>query len=155
MARGTVPADVLFIGEAPGASEDVIGKPFIGPAGILLDRIIQETGLDIDVTLAFTNLIACIPKGEDGNKIAEPTEEHIHNCETRLREFIIIAKPKAIVFVGKLADKYGDQYLDCYGVKIETCSIIHPAAILRMDVSKQGLAIQRAVVAIEDMLEDL
>lgn len=43
LARGQVPCDVLFIGEAPGASENIVGKPFVGPAGKLLDEIIEKT----------------------------------------------------------------------------------------------------------------
>jgi uracil-DNA glycosylase family 4 len=42
LVRGSVPCDVLFIGEAPGQSEDVVGRPFVGPAGKLLDRIIED-----------------------------------------------------------------------------------------------------------------
>lgn len=46
LARGKIPCDVLFIGEAPGDSENVLGQPFIGPAGKLLDEIIREAGPD-------------------------------------------------------------------------------------------------------------
>ncbi len=60
LARGKVPAPILFIGEAPGASEDALGKPFIGPAGKVLDDIIT-VALDGQYDYALTNLVACYP----------------------------------------------------------------------------------------------
>jgi uracil-DNA glycosylase len=42
LARGSIPCDILFVGEAPGRSEDALGKPFVGPAGILLDEMIED-----------------------------------------------------------------------------------------------------------------
>jgi uracil-DNA glycosylase len=70
LARGRVPCDVLFIGEAPGASEDVLGLPFVGPAGHMLDYIIErsigehnelrkEKGLP-GLRVAMTNLVCCM-----------------------------------------------------------------------------------------------
>jgi len=93
LARGKIPCDLLFIGEAPGQSEDVLGVPFVGPAGKLLDSIIDQATLtgraeyspgsgkpvpnENFPRIAFTNLVSCIPKGEDGNKIQEPEKQHI------------------------------------------------------------------------------
>lgn len=158
LARGQIPCDLLFVGEAPGAGEDVLGKPFVGPAGKLLDKIIAEamtSGYVFSDKIhpprwAFTNLIACIPKGEDGKKVGEPEREHIEACQSRLREFIGIAKPRAIVCVGLHAEKWIPKIW-----KGKTISIIHPAAILRMDISQKSLAYQRAVVRISDLIEEL
>ncbi len=156
MARGKIPCDLLFMGEAPGASEDVLGIPFIGPAGQLLDQIIDDAVdnhfefRDPGTRIAFTNLIACIPKGEDGKKAGEPERGHIEACQSRLREFIEIAKPCAIVCVGLHSEKWIPKVW-----KGKTISIIHPAAIMRMDVSQQALAIQRCVVRISDVIEEL
>lgn len=163
LARGKIPCDLLFIGEAPGQSEDVLGVPFAGPAGKLLDSIIEKAyshviGADIvelmpmsEVSIAFTNIVSCIPKGEDGNKIKEPEKQHILACADRLREFVMLAKPKVIVCVGLLAEKWLPQLV--VGKKL--VNIIHPAAILRMDVSQKGLARQRCVVRIADAIEEL
>ena len=71
LLRGKIPCDVLFIGEAPGVSEDTLGKPFVGPAGTLLDNIIEESDPG-ELKLAWTNVIACIPKDDDGHKVKEP-----------------------------------------------------------------------------------
>ena len=152
LARGKVPADVLIVGEAPGVSEDVLGRPFVGPAGKLLDEIV-ERALDGQYDYALTNLVACIPLGEDGSKTGEPPEESIEACRPRLRELFQIARPRLTVLVGKLATKHAKPsvYLKKEAL---CCDIIHPAAILRMDVSQQGLAMQRCVATIEAALDD-
>lgn len=148
-ARGVIPAQVVFIGEAPGASEDVLGKPFVGPAGHLLDLIINGASTENTFSYCLTNLVCCIPKDEEESKLGEPPEEAIKACSKRLTEFVRLCKPSLIVRVGKLSSKW---------VPVITCEqvdIIHPAAILRMDVSQQGLAMQRCIVALRDAVEEL
>jgi uracil-DNA glycosylase len=161
LARGSLPCDILFVGEAPGPSEDVLGRPFVGPAGHLLDEIIRMA-VPKTVSYALTNLVACIPRDEDsGRKFAEPPEEAIEACSVRLNKFVRICKPRVLILVGALAKKhiYGQsRFGDCEwlnGNPMRFTEIIHPAAILRMDVSRQGLAIQRCVVAVEDMVSTL
>ena len=157
LARGRVPCSILFLGEAPGSSEDVLGVPFIGPAGKLLDRII-ERGLDGQWDYALTNLVACIPLDKDGKKMGEPDEECIEACAPRLKEIVHLCHPQLIVCVGKLATKHISKWPRC----TDTCSwliyyvhIIHPAAILRMDISQRGLAVQRSIVAISDAVDKI
>lgn len=113
--HGRIPAPILFIGEAPGASEDVIGYPFIGPAGKLLDIII-ERAIDGQHDYAMTNLIACIPKDDEGKKTKEPPDYAIKECQPRLIEFINMCSPDLIVCVGKLATKY----VPCYAMEDNT-----------------------------------
>ena len=170
LARGFIPCDILLVGEAPGASEDVLGSAFAGPAGHLLDRAINRamdvedwTQRGVPIRVGLTNLIACIPKeiirDEDspstftvGKKIAEPAKQHIDACAERLRELYAIAKPKKVVCVGKLAEKFVPKILD---VSIENMSgITHPAAVLRMDVSQKGLEYQRICVQLEDLFDE-
>lgn len=148
LARGKIPAEILFIGEAPGASEDVIGRPFVGPAGKLLDKIIEQA-IDGQYDYALTNLVACIPLDSEGNKTTEPPKDSITACKPRLTEFVGLVNPKLVVFVGRLAAKYY-QYPE-----LKTIQIIHPAAILRMDLSQKGLAVKRSIVTIEDAVEEL
>ena len=144
-ARGKLPCDVLFIGEAPGDSEDVLGRPFVGPAGQLLDELI-EAAKPNGLTIAFTNLVGCIPRDEEGK--GEPSREAIMACRDKLLELIQIAQPTATVCVGKLAAKYA--------VATEkTVEIVHPAAILRADIAKRGLMYQRAQVILSDLFEEL
>ncbi len=158
LCRGTLPCDVLFVGEAPGRSENRLGKPFIGPAGKLLDGIIRDTGkFNAGHRKAFTNLIACIPLYPGTNfKVKEPEEKCLAKCEPRLKWFIEkIAKPQLIVCVGKLAGSRLPE-LDMESKKGCTFAhIVHPAAILRADRGRQGLMIQRCVVTLEEAFEEL
>lgn len=145
--RGALPCDVLFVGEAPGVSEDVLKRPFVGPAGKLLDSILQE-GLREGTRYALTNLVGCIPK-DKGNAKGEPPEEAVLACADKLKEMIALAKPQAIVCVGRLSAKHVPSVVK------RRIEIIHPAAILRMDISQRGLAVQRCVVALRDLCEVL
>lgn len=164
LARGTVPCDVLFVGEAPGASEDVIGRPFVGPAGHLLDEIIKNS-VGSRYRVALTNLVGCIPRADPKDlqqlKVADksgkidPPEEAIRACAPRLREFVRMCRPSLIVCVGKLATKWASTSEDPTGSGCHRVDVVHPAAILRMDVSQKGLAIQRATIAIADALKDI
>src|SRR5918911_525246 len=92
---GTPDADLMFVGEAPGADEDLQGEPFVGRAGQLLTRIIEAIGLARgDVYIA--NVIKCRPPG---NRNPEPDE--VETCEPFLFRQIDIIKPKVIVALGK------------------------------------------------------
>lgn len=159
LARGSVPCDVLFIGEAPGESEDVHGKPFVGPAGHKLDEVITRSiPSSSGIRYALTNLVACIPLDEDGLKTAQPEDDCIKACMPRLQEFIAICRPRLIVCVGSLARDWFDQKMrDSIkvdrGVKI--VSIMHPAAILRKNIAMQGLELQRCIVTIQNAVEEL
>lgn len=143
VARGKIPADILFIGEAPGQSEDVIGKPFVGPAGKLLGYIIDESIGD-RFSCCIANLVRCIPLGEDGDKVSEPPKESIKACRPYLIELMELCRPRLIVCVGKLALKWLPS------TDAAIVEIIHPAAILRADISQKGLAIQRSIITLLD-----
>lgn len=159
LARGSLPCDVLFVGEAPGPGEDMLGKPFVGPAGKLLDRMIREVHRSMPQTeklrLAFTNLVACIPIDiEEGGKFAEPPKESIEECAPRLLGLVEIAKPRLIVRTGVLAKKW--VYKIIKGpANYAFVDIVHPAAILRADISQRGLAIQKVIITLADAFEEL
>ena len=90
-------ADLMFVGEAPGADEDIKGEPFVGRAGQLLTKIIEAMGLRReDVYIA--NLIKCRPPS---NRNPEPDE--MEQCEPFLFRQIDAIKPKVIVALGKFA----------------------------------------------------
>jgi uracil-DNA glycosylase len=158
LARGKIPCDVLFIGEGPGLSEDVLGLPFIGPAGKILDHILQQSIPD-SISYAITNLVCCIPVDPDtGAKAVEPEEAHIKACSQRLREFVALCNPKLLVCVGSLAKDYcepGWKHSVKLGYTGPTLNTIHPAAILRMNTAGQGLAIQKCIVQLRNAVEDL
>jgi DNA polymerase len=94
---GNPQADLMFVGEAPGADEDVQGEPFVGRAGQLLTRIIEAIDLRReDVYIA--NVIKCRPPE---NRNPEPDE--VEQCEPFLFRQIDTIKPKVIVALGKFA----------------------------------------------------
>ena len=173
LARGSLPCDVLFVGEAPGESENVLGVPFAGPAGRLLDQIIQASLGGVETTypdsthdtrplrVAFTNVVCCIPRDPENplEKWTEPEDEQIESCRDRLEEFIgKVAKPRLVVMVGKVAEHWLTQGYK-HSIKIpETCktvAITHPAAILRAPTVQRDFAVQRCVVTLSNAVEDL
>jgi uracil-DNA glycosylase family 4 len=92
---GNPEADLMFVGEAPGADEDIQGEPFVGRAGQLLTKIIEAIGLKReDVYIA--NVLKCRPPN---NRNPEPDE--VQQCEPFLMRQIDIIKPKVIVALGK------------------------------------------------------
>ena len=94
---GNPNADLMFVGEAPGADEDEQGEPFVGRAGQLLTKIIEAIGLKReDVYIA--NIIKCRPPG---NRNPEPDE--VEQCEPFLFRQVEAVKPKVIVALGKFA----------------------------------------------------
>lgn len=157
LARGTIPCRVLFIGEAPGESEDAIGQPFVGPAGHLLNSIIAEA-LPADAPYALTNLVGCVPREDDGSKTTEPPTEAIEACATRLEEMVTLCDPLLLVCVGALAENWimgtkGKRHL-LPGYSGKLVAITHPAAILRANVAQRGLMIQRCIARIAVAYEE-
>lgn len=154
LARGQLPCEALFIGQSPGRSEDVTGKPFKGPAGQLLDDIIVHAlqAYGKPVTTAFTNIVACIPKvrNEEGQLevLKEPTKQAITACNQRLREIVIMARPQLIVLVGDTAQKHG--YVPEGTMHV---GLIHPSHILQNPEVNQGLLIQKSIIILADALE--
>ena len=100
---GSIDAQLMFVGEAPGADEDQQGEPFVGKAGQLLTKIIQATGLSrADVYIA--NILKCRPDtpGQSaGNR--KPTPEEMQTCIPFLHEQIDLIRPKVIVALGATA----------------------------------------------------
>jgi DNA polymerase len=94
---GNPNADLMFVGEAPGADEDIQGEPFVGRAGQLLTKIIEAIGMKReDVYIA--NVIKCRPPG---NRNPEPDE--VEQCERFMLRQVDTIKPKVIVALGKFA----------------------------------------------------
>jgi uracil-DNA glycosylase len=100
---GNASANLMFVGEAPGADEDLRGEPFVGRAGELLTRIIETMGFKrSDVYIA--NVLKCrpdMPQGSSGNR--QPTPEEMQTCLPYLRAQIEIIQPKVMVALGGVA----------------------------------------------------
>lgn len=171
LAKGKVPCDVLFCGEAPGRSEDALGAPFVGPAGKLLDGIIGRS-VPEGTRVAFANVLGCIPLNEDGDvKIADLPKESVEACRPRLERFILeVAWPRLIVCLGKVAAEWFDAKAYRKGTSLRAMvegkvtdpfagivrvNVIHPAAILRSVVAYRDLAIQKCEVDIRDACNEV
>src|SRR5204863_3625499 len=140
---GSPEADLRFVGEAPGADEDIQGFPFVGRAGQLLTDIIEK-GLKIpraDVYIA--NVIKCRPPG---NRNPEPDE--VNSCEPFLFRQIEVIKPTVIVALGKFAaqtllrtldpiSRLRGRVYDFRGAKL--VPTFHPAYLLRNPSSKRDV----------------
>jgi DNA polymerase len=137
---GNPDADLMFVGEAPGADEDLQGEPFVGRAGQLLTKIIEAIGLRReDVYIA--NVIKCRPPG---NRNPEPDE--VERCQPFLFRQIDAIRPKVIVALGKFAAQCLLQTADpitrlrgrSYTYRGATLiPTFHPAYLLRNPSSKR------------------
>jgi len=100
-ADGAPEGRVMFIGEAPGRDEDRIGKPFVGRAGQLLDKMLASIGLDRHVNAYITNVINWRPPDN-----RDPTPEEAAMCLPFLRRHIELVDPKVMVLLGAVAARH-------------------------------------------------
>ena len=136
---GSPTADLMFVGEAPGADEDIQGEPFVGKAGQLLTKIIEAIGLRReDVYIA--NVIKCRPPG---NRNPEPDE--VAECEPFLFRQIDAIQPKVIVALGKFAAQCLLKS-DTPITRLRGREFFYRDAVLLPDVSP-GLSAAQPVVA--------
>ena len=96
-ARGSDSPKVFFIGEAPGADEDIQGKPFVGRSGQLLDKILEAAG----ITPSMFRIGNILPWRPPGNR--NPTPEEVAMCLPFIERHIELVKPKIVVFLGGVA----------------------------------------------------
>jgi uracil-DNA glycosylase len=155
---GSVHAELMFVGEAPGADEDRQGEPFVGKAGQLLTRIIQTMGLSRE-TVYIANILKCRPDtpGQTaGNR--KPTAAEMQTCLPYLLEQIEIIRPRVIVALGATAvegllgktvgiTKLRGNYQEFRGVPV--MPTYHPSYLMR----NQTMALKRELW--EDMLQVL
>lgn len=130
---------LMFIGEGPGADEDIQGIPFVGKAGKLMNRAFEAIGLKReDVYIA--NIVKCRPPSN-----RNPEEDEANACLNYLRNQVILVKPQIIVLLGSVALKsiLGKEYgiTASRGKWVEKKGILymptwHPAALLRDETKK-------------------
>jgi uracil-DNA glycosylase len=131
---GNPDADVMMIGEAPGADEDAQGEPFVGRAGQLLNKIIESVGMKRE-EIYICNIIKCRPPN---NRVPLPGESE--TCTPYLMKQIELVKPKFIICLGRTAGQWllkTDDSLgrlrgvfhDFHGIRMIVT--YHPAALLR------------------------
>ena len=98
--EGNPGAEVLLIGEAPGAEEDRIGRPFVGKSGQLLDKILAACGFTRQEHVFLSNILRCRPPG---NRV--PKDEEVNACLPFLYEQINLVDPKIVIPLGATALK--------------------------------------------------
>ena len=136
---GNREADIMFIGEGPGADEDAQGEPFVGKAGKLMNMAFDMLGVKRE-EVYIANIVKCRPPNN-----RNPQDDEAENCLDYLRNQVILVKPKIIVLLGSVALKniLGKEYgiTASRGKWIEKKGILymptwHPAALLRDENKK-------------------
>ena len=103
VSRGNPNAKLLIIGEAPGPEENIKGKPFVGRAGQLLDKILQAANFDPEKDVYITNSVFRLPPGEDGKAFRKPTDKEIDYYRPYVFEIIRLVDPRVILLTGNVA----------------------------------------------------
>ena len=133
--EGVENPDVLVIGEGPGYDEDMSGRPFVGKAGVLLDKMLAAIQLDRNKNCYIANIVKCRPPQ---NRDPEPDEQS--TCFAFLEAQIHILKPKMILCMGRISghkmletqealNKLRGQIFDYHGIPLMVT--YHPSALLR------------------------
>lgn len=145
-ADGVVGSPVMIVGEAPGADEDRLGKPFVGVSGQLMDRMFDAIGMSRERDLYITNILFWRPPGNRTPTLAEQAV-----CMAFTRRHIELARPKVLVLAGgtaaksvldttegimRLRGKWTNLSLDD-GSAVPTLPTFHPAYLLRTPASKR------------------
>ncbi len=149
---GTVPADVMIIGEAPGRDEDRQGEPFVGASGQLLDAMLGFIDLDRGRNVYISNILPWRPPGN-----RQPTGAEIAACLPFMERHIALAAPKVLMFLGGTAAKtlldrnegitrlrgrwyeYHSPSLEAAGLApIPAMATLHPAYLLRQPAQKRA-----------------
>jgi uracil-DNA glycosylase family 4 len=160
-ADGVTAGRILLIGEAPGRDEDRVGKPFVGRAGQLLDKMLASIGLDRKTNAYITNVINWRPPDN-----RDPTPEEAAQCLPFLRRHIELADPEIIILLGAVAARHvvggTDGIMKLRGRWMEyrvgqrmvpLMPTLHPAYLLRQPAHKK-LA-WRDLQAIRDKMQAL
>ena len=103
ISRGNANAKLLIIGEAPGPQENIQGKPFVGRAGQLLDKILQVANFDPEKDVYITNSVFRLPPGEDGKAFRKPTDVEINYYRPYVFEIIRFIDPLIMLLTGNVA----------------------------------------------------
>jgi uracil-DNA glycosylase len=130
--EGQISAKIMFIGEAPGRSEDEKGKPFVGVAGRILDDLLKKAGIERSQVF-ITNIVKCRPPN---NRV--PEEDELIACRPYLDRQIALIKPKVICILGRTAYSSilgGSSITANRGKIVERSgqkyfSTFHPAAVI-------------------------
>lgn len=143
VGEGDVDSPIMLVGEGPGANEDLQGRPFVGKAGNLLEKLLKEVAKLDREKLFITNVVKCRPP-----KNRVPTSEEMEKCSHFLMGQISVIKPKIIVALGSTAlnyflkqvvpiTKHRGKFKEWYG-GIYIFPTFHPSYLLRNRSEKEG-----------------
>lgn len=139
--EGNPQSKLMFIGEAPGADEDRLGRPFVGKAGQLLDKALNALGFYRDKNFYICNICKCRPENN-----RTPLDDEAEACLPYLRNQVAVVKPQIMVCLGATAAKYvidrevritqiRGQWFEKKGYYI--LATFHPAALFRDESKKR------------------
>ena len=142
VSRGNPFAKLMIIGEAPGAKEEEIGEPFVGRSGKLLDKLLQNAGIDINQDVYFCNVVKCRPPQN-----RRPTKIEIQENLPWLYQQIKLVNPSVIVLVGATALEailkikspisiLRGEWIDWEGKLV--MPVFHPSYLLRNPSKEEG-----------------
>ena len=103
ISRGNPNAKLLIIGEAPGPEENIQGKPFVGRAGQMLDKVLQSVDFDPQQDVYITNSVFRLPPGQDGKAFRKPTDAETDFYRPFVLEIIRLIDPKIMLLTGNVA----------------------------------------------------
>ena len=141
--QGAPDAEVLFVGEGPGANEDAQGLPFVGRSGQLLDHYLEAVDLSRSKNVYIANIVKCRPP-----KNRDPLPEESAACLPWLRQQFQLLRPKIIVCLGRIAAQQliepgfsvtrdHGKFFNKHGTLFMATD--HPAALLRYPVNKPSV----------------
>jgi len=155
VGEGPVPASLVLVGEQPGDKEDLAGRPFVGPAGTILDRALEQAGIERE-SVYLTNAVKHFKNEPRGKRRLHkrPNQYEVSRCRWWLDMELALAQPRYIVALGataawaltgahtKIGEKHGQRL--SFGGTAGTVTM-HPSAILRM---KDSVTRERAFDAL-------
>jgi uracil-DNA glycosylase len=157
--EGTRNAEIVFVGEQPGDKEDLAGRPFVGPAGRVLDEALEAAG--IDRRLAYvTNAVKHFKWQARGKRRIhqKPNAAELAACRPWLDAELAVVKPKVVVALGATAaqallgrsfrvTKQRGEPLTGTGIAETVVATVHPSSILRQETEEDRLQAMQALVA--------
>lgn len=164
--RGSIPATTLLIGEAPGSTEDLVGEPFIGRAGKLLDHLLDDLSIRLLAdgkvvahrelgSRCIVNVLACAP-WEDfkSRSVRAPSKEEAAACRPRVEELFDLIQPSRVILLGKTAAKLVPKRLTegspVIGMPTRlVVEVVHPAFLLRKG-GTESLDYKRCLLHLKD-----
>lgn len=146
--QGSSPCNIMLIGEAPGADEDIQGIPFVGRAGQLLTKMLESVDIKRPDNIYITNTLKCRPPNN-----RNPLQSEIDSCNDFLLKQISEVKPKILLLVGspamktilnpsetisRIRGKWFDMAVDYSDEPIKVMTIFHPSYLLRNASKEKG-----------------